>query len=643
MAINTSLLVADSTLQDYLVDKDTGLPLVNGVITFYQDNSRTTLKNVYYQAGVAGSYTYIPFSNPIILSAVGTVVDNNGNDTKIFYYPYSEVDNVTPQPYYVTVDSQLGERQFTRQDWPPAQNGGNAPSTNSTILQNLITNNVFWRNIGSINATNLTATTLAPSQHDGFSMPDIQFMKSTTGATDTITFNRFVAPSTTTMPTFADQILPNDVTPEFYLNLNCTGAGSETSKYIQIPISLHIASLSGAKCTVAIDMMNVSGNVNNVVTLSILQYLGTGAAANPPVTIQSIVVGSSWTKTVIAFTMPSAQNLIVGGGSDDALYLQINFPTAVTCNINIAKPAIYIGSAAPTNDYQTYDQANAIFNSPRTGDVRTSLNSFVPFGWVAMDDGTIGNATSGSISRSNADTFQLFSLIWNAMQANQTYAPMYTSSGVLTSYGATPIADFNASNTIALTKSLGQVLAGTIQPLDLIPTGIPFTVNHSVSTSILTMANVTRFSTGTPVRVKVSSMSGSLPTGLNVNQTYYTVYVSGTTLTLTNTIADALNNTNLVTFSDDGSGTFAITTFSNILGAFTGDDTSTIAIANMSSHNHPGSVANTFSSTLGGSGTGTYQTSGTPTTIPLTVASQGGGTPLSIVQPTTYMNMFIKL
>ena len=40
MPINTDLLIAAPMLQDYLVDKDTGGPLSNGIVTMYKDNQR---------------------------------------------------------------------------------------------------------------------------------------------------------------------------------------------------------------------------------------------------------------------------------------------------------------------------------------------------------------------------------------------------------------------------------------------------------------------------------------------------------------------------------------------------------------------------------------------------------------------------
>jgi len=79
----------------------------------------------------------------------------------------------------------------------------------------------------------------------------------------------------------------------------------------------------------------------------------------------------------------------------------------------------------------------------------TSLNNFVPYGWVAMDDGTIGSATSGSTSRANIDTFPLFDLIWNTFQGAQTLAPMFTSGGVPVAYGASPSADFSANRRLS--------------------------------------------------------------------------------------------------------------------------------------------------------------------------------------------------
>lgn len=86
-----------------------------------------------------------------------------------------------------------------------------------------------------------------------------------------------------------------------------------------------------------------------------------------------------------------------------------------------------------------------------TGDVKATFKSSADTGWVMMNDGTIGNGSSGGTTRANADTEALFTLLWN--NVSDTYAAV--SGG----RGANAAADFAANKTIALPKSLGRSLA----------------------------------------------------------------------------------------------------------------------------------------------------------------------------------------
>ena len=86
-----------------------------------------------------------------------------------------------------------------------------------------------------------------------------------------------------------------------------------------------------------------------------------------------------------------------------------------------------------------------------TGDVKITLKTTADAGWVLMNDGTIGNASSGGTTRANADTSALFTLLWN----NTADADCAVSSG----RGANAAADFAADKTIALPKALGRALA----------------------------------------------------------------------------------------------------------------------------------------------------------------------------------------
>ena len=117
----SDLYITAIDLEEYFVDKDSGLPLAGGQIQFWVDGARTTPKLVYELTGdptnsQGGGYDYAALPNPIILSDVGTIQDNNGNNVPVYYYPYDEDGNL--QLYYVVVLNSAGVVQFTRQAWP---------------------------------------------------------------------------------------------------------------------------------------------------------------------------------------------------------------------------------------------------------------------------------------------------------------------------------------------------------------------------------------------------------------------------------------------------------------------------------------------------------------------------------------------
>jgi microcystin-dependent protein len=92
-----------------------------------------------------------------------------------------------------------------------------------------------------------------------------------------------------------------------------------------------------------------------------------------------------------------------------------------------------------------------IISNFSTGDVKLTLKVTADPTWIMCNDGTIGNAASGATTRANADTEDLFVLLWNNI--SDTYATVSGGRGVS---GA---ADFAADKTISLTKMLGRALA----------------------------------------------------------------------------------------------------------------------------------------------------------------------------------------
>jgi microcystin-dependent protein len=105
-----------------------------------------------------------------------------------------------------------------------------------------------------------------------------------------------------------------------------------------------------------------------------------------------------------------------------------------------------------------YDGTNAIIYNTSvsgsefsTGDAKPTLKTVADAGWVIMDDGTIGSATSGATTRANADCEQLFKLLWNNIP--DTWAP------VVGGRGASADADWTANKEITLPRQLGRALS----------------------------------------------------------------------------------------------------------------------------------------------------------------------------------------
>lgn len=94
-----------------------------------------------------------------------------------------------------------------------------------------------------------------------------------------------------------------------------------------------------------------------------------------------------------------------------------------------------------------------------TGDAKISFKTTADTGWVMMNDGSIGNATSGGTTRANADTSALFTLLYAS--ADDTGAPIQTSAGAATTRAAQGAAAtaYAANCRLVLPRQLGRGLA----------------------------------------------------------------------------------------------------------------------------------------------------------------------------------------
>ena len=138
MPVQNVYIVESPSIQNLFRDKDSGLPLANGVVTWYHDNNRTVLKDIYQQVRQPdGTYSYVTLPNPLTLGSTGTYVDNDGNDINVYLWPYVGVPTDTvpgaTDKYYLTVYSApppIGNSSFQedRENWPPNVAGTSNPS-----------------------------------------------------------------------------------------------------------------------------------------------------------------------------------------------------------------------------------------------------------------------------------------------------------------------------------------------------------------------------------------------------------------------------------------------------------------------------------------------------------------------------------
>jgi hypothetical protein len=585
----------------------TGRPLGGGKMYSFRSLNPTQHKAIY--SNPAGT---LAWTNPILFPI-------NGQQGP-FYFKF---DSDNPDDLYFLEVFDADNNLVWTIDHFSAGSGGGAVVTTGIDLINYVSNSQFWRNSGDSVTPLPDFLTICPSNNSGFggsAIPDIIFSKSNTTANDQITFPLFTP--------LGSNPLTGDAPVEYYLKYQCLNTPSgETEKKVQFPICLHVQNFSNTEITIKFFGRVNSGATDVVVQL--LQFFGDGGGSSTVVTtIDTITLTNTWEPYVLSATVPSVTGKTLGACGNDALYLQIQYPLDLACNIDIAKPGFYLGNIAPDESFQNYDEIDSIISKPRTGDFRLSLNNVVPFGWVPCNDGVLSNGdsmvtytlpTGISSARNNIDTFPLYDLIWNSVSS--TYAPIYDNTGILTTRGSTGIDDFVANKQLQLTKILGRVLAGQNNSFS---ESVSFTAVGA--TDIITLSSPLSLPTGTPILVS----GGSLPTPLVVNTVYYVIYLSANTLKLAISVDLAQAGT-AINLTSDGSGNFV-----TALGTYLGEGVHTLTTTEMPNHTHTFSnLVNTGGPQILGGAGWVSQTQNTGAT--------GGGLPHNTVQPTTLVNVFLKL
>jgi hypothetical protein len=207
MSIDQNFIPAFS-IEEVILDKDTGAPLSGGQVYFEQDNNRGVLKPVYQITGTSPNYTFTQLPNPMTLSSIGTFEDSLSNPVVPYFFPYD--GNFDPEYYYVRVESADGVPQFDREAVPyiPSNDSAAGASSFENELANPQFSEVSFDTDSATYVYNFTAASLevvniAPNWDIVVSSP--------AGATVTVSQSK---------PTGSLNILTN---PGTLLNINSAG------------------------------------------------------------------------------------------------------------------------------------------------------------------------------------------------------------------------------------------------------------------------------------------------------------------------------------------------------------------------------------------------------------------------------------
>lgn len=200
------------SIEDVLLDKDTGAPLTGGIVTFFKDAQRLVMKPVFQITGTSPNYTFIQLPNPMTLSAIGTFQDALDNPVIPYFFPYNSSLGV--ELYYITVTSSGLVAQFTREAQPfiPGQGSGTVvPGT----IENELSNPQFAEVLFDTNAASVTYNFNGVTDNEVVIAPD-WLIRVTSPAAGTVTVTQLRPLGSLNLPT----------NPGTLLQINSTGLTS---------------------------------------------------------------------------------------------------------------------------------------------------------------------------------------------------------------------------------------------------------------------------------------------------------------------------------------------------------------------------------------------------------------------------------
>jgi len=422
----------------------TGFAAVDGKVYTYQSQTRIPKATFEDPSGLVLN------TNPIELDSAGEA---------IIYWADDEY-------YTIEVFDSSGFLIYTEDNYPVlgGTGGGGGDIIINETFENIVLNNQFLRWGNNDFNKDVTATTVYTRLGlNDLTADDWSFKRSNTNATVVVSQQQFNIGQT--------EVPANPIN---YLHYECTsvGAGAETFKCIyQTYPSAQL--FSNKEISFSIWAMSPTGDPLNIY---IEQFFGTGGAPSATVTTQIFTetLTAVWTQYTGQITLPSVAGKVFGNNGDDSFNLCIGLELNSISNSSFSNVQLNEGNDLVTFTTSTvWDQllrnTQTALSYFQTGDHIFTLSGNDRPGWILCNNGGIGSSFSGATYSGNY-TLPLFLILWNTVPS--TYAPIFTSGGVPTSRGVSAIADFNADKRLALTLTLGRVLASANTIFN--PVGEPF-------------------------------------------------------------------------------------------------------------------------------------------------------------------------
>lgn len=374
----SDLYIPLTLINEYFVDKDSGLPLAGGTLSFYRDTARSTPKTVYQLVLVGADYQYVALPNPVVLSSVGTCMDSGDNNIAVYAYPFIAdpiTGELTLDLYYLVCEDSGGGDQFIREAIPNVTTGNN-PAGNENDNQNQLSNPQFSQYLLQDAPTVLT---LSGSIKVFPIAPDWDFVASGTG---TVTIERVPVSGNEAIPTY----------PAAYITL--TISAGVTSPYLRQRLYYNSGIWSGQFLSGSV--VAQVGVGSNALSMNYNDASGVTSDVN----IFSAAIGSTWASYGGSVQIGNSSDTLSGNNA----YVDITIDLPTSNIISITSIQVQVSSSEFT-DNLIYDQRSSNRELALMGDYYLPRLAYKPcssllVGWDFVKNprqfGNSGTVTGGT-------------------------------------------------------------------------------------------------------------------------------------------------------------------------------------------------------------------------------------------------------